>query len=83
MAEDFIDYYETVGWIVGRKQMKSWPHAVKRWVRTTYQRKQQAWRKQAYSNYKQGEVSKPEVVRDSDGLTARERELKRRQTNDS
>jgi len=34
-AEKFIDYYETVGWVVGktRKPMKSWKGAVRNWAR--------------------------------------------------
>jgi len=42
-AEDFVDYYESVGWRVGNKAMKSWPHAAKRWIRFYWQRKAR-WR---------------------------------------
>ena len=30
-AEAFIAYYESVGWKVGNKAMKSWPHALVTW----------------------------------------------------
>ena len=32
-AIDFINHYETWGWKVNGKTMKSWPHAVGTWVR--------------------------------------------------
>jgi hypothetical protein len=29
----FIDYYESVGWMVGKKKMKDWQAAVRTWER--------------------------------------------------
>ena len=29
----FHDFYESCGWTVGRKPMKSWTHAVSNWIR--------------------------------------------------
>lgn len=34
-AEHFFDYYESVGWRVGNKPMKSWQAAVRTWERRT------------------------------------------------
>lgn len=34
LAEDFIDHYESVGWMIGKgRQMKSWRHAMNRWIK--------------------------------------------------
>ena len=34
LAEDFVDYYESVGWTIGRgRKMKSWRHAMNRWIK--------------------------------------------------
>lgn len=30
-GSEFCDYYESVGWMVGRKPMKSWKAAVRTW----------------------------------------------------
>jgi hypothetical protein len=30
-AQEFVDYYETVGWKVGRNPMKNWQAAVRTW----------------------------------------------------
>jgi hypothetical protein len=32
-AQDFVDYYESCGWKIGSKPMKSWTAAARRWVR--------------------------------------------------
>ena len=32
-AEVFIDYYESVGWVVGKSKMKDWKAAVRTWER--------------------------------------------------
>lgn len=32
-AGAFIDYYESVGWVIGNKKMKSWRHAIGTWRR--------------------------------------------------
>jgi hypothetical protein len=34
-AERFFDYYESVGWFVGKNKMKSWKHAVSNWIART------------------------------------------------
>jgi hypothetical protein len=31
-AKRFFDYYESVGWFVGKHKMKSWKHAVSGWI---------------------------------------------------
>lgn len=34
LAEDFVDYYESVGWTIGKgRPMKSWRHAMNRWIK--------------------------------------------------
>lgn len=33
IAQDFWDYYQSNGWMVGRVKMKSWMHAADRWLR--------------------------------------------------
>ncbi len=37
---DFLDFYESKGWLVGNTPMKSWPHAFSRWIRTNEKRPQ-------------------------------------------
>ena len=32
-AADFIDYYESNGWLVGKNKMKDWRRTVSRWER--------------------------------------------------
>lgn len=32
-ASQFMDYYESNGWMVGRNKMKSWRHSVQKWIR--------------------------------------------------
>lgn len=34
-ANRFYDYYESVGWFVGKHRMKSWRHAVSGWISRT------------------------------------------------
>ncbi len=34
-AKRFFDYYESVGWVVGKNKMKSWRHAVSGWIART------------------------------------------------
>lgn len=34
-ANRFYDYYESVGWFVGKNKMKSWRHAVSGWMNRT------------------------------------------------
>jgi hypothetical protein len=36
-AEEFHDFYESKGWLVGRSPMKDWKAAARRWVRTSSQ----------------------------------------------
>lgn len=33
MAEDFFDFYESKGWLVGKSPMKKWEAAANRWIR--------------------------------------------------
>jgi hypothetical protein len=35
-ADDFFNHYETYGWAVGNKQMKSWEHAIATWMKRPY-----------------------------------------------
>jgi len=34
-AKRFIDYYESVGWFIGKNKMKSWVHSVSGWITRT------------------------------------------------
>jgi archaellum component FlaD/FlaE len=34
-AQDFWEYYESNGWMVGRVKMKDWKRAMNRWVRNS------------------------------------------------
>jgi predicted phage replisome organizer len=38
-AERFIDYYESIGWMVGKKKMKDWRAAVRTWEKNDKERK--------------------------------------------
>jgi hypothetical protein len=38
-AENFVNYYDSVGWVVGKKQMKSWQSALAGW-RNRWQERQ-------------------------------------------
>lgn len=31
-VDKFFNYYESIGWKIGRNQMKSWPHTLKNWL---------------------------------------------------
>lgn len=44
---DFLDYYESKGWLVGKTPMRSWPHAFSRWVRGNETRQRNHQRKQS------------------------------------
>jgi hypothetical protein len=33
----FVDYYDSVGWMIGKKPMKDWQAAVRTWERRTKQ----------------------------------------------
>lgn len=37
-AADFIDYYESNGWMVGKNKMKDWKRTVSRWERMELER---------------------------------------------
>ena len=39
-AQQFIDYYESKGWIVGKAKMKSWKPALRNWQRNQNERQQ-------------------------------------------
>lgn len=32
IAEDFCNYFESVGWVVGKKKMKDWKKAIIKWI---------------------------------------------------
>jgi hypothetical protein len=75
MAEDFVLYYGSVGWVTkGRIPIKSWELAAMRWIRNNYQRAQQ------YKPIQKPEQSVTEE-RSSNELTPREQIL-RRQNNE-
>lgn len=38
-AQQFIDYYESNGWKVGRNSMKDWQATVRRWASNNYGKK--------------------------------------------
>jgi len=38
LAEEFLLYYNQCGWKVGRKNMVSWQHGIKRWVRNNWKK---------------------------------------------
>jgi hypothetical protein len=38
-ADAFIDYYESVGWLIGKKPMKDWKASVRTWERKNNQSK--------------------------------------------
>ena len=40
-AEQFVDYYESKGWMIGKNKMKDWKAAVRNWARTDNGGKQQ------------------------------------------
>ncbi len=46
--EPVIDYYESVGWFVGKNKMKSWRHSVSGWIART---KIDVWRSKLGSKY--------------------------------
>ena len=35
-AENFVDYYESKGWMIGRNKMKDWKASVRTWERNEY-----------------------------------------------
>lgn len=77
-AEDFIDYYESVGWRIGKdKPMISWRHSANRWLRNTVRFNKQKLKKE-YG------FKKPSVIvnRDEGGKTLRQRELEYKDTNE-
>jgi len=41
IADRFISYYESNGWMIGRNKMKSWTHAVNTWVKNNNKSYQQ------------------------------------------
>lgn len=32
VANDFVNYFESVGWMVGKKKMKDWKRAIIKWI---------------------------------------------------
>ena len=33
--EEFVDFYESKGWMIGKNKMKSWQATVRRWEKTS------------------------------------------------
>ena len=54
-AENFCDYYESIGWQVGNKPMKDWKAAVRRWEKTEY-------------NKSSNTSTEPELAKGEDGF---------------
>lgn len=74
IAEDFIDYYESIGWVIGKSiPMVSWRHSANHWLRNAIR-----FNKQRLKN--EYNFKKPSVVinRDEGGKTFRQRELERK-----
>lgn len=46
-AENFVDYYESKGWMIGKNKMKDWKASVRTWERNEYNRKKES----AYDKY--------------------------------
>lgn len=46
-AENFVDYYESKGWMIGKNKMKDWKASVRTWERNKYNRKKES----AYDKY--------------------------------
>ena len=40
-AENFMDYYDSNGWMVGKNKMKAWKSAASRWIRQRMEWSQQ------------------------------------------
>lgn len=66
-ANAFIDYYDSVGWMVGKKPMKSWKGAVANWERKEKARKKQQKEKNqnnvieiTYENIEQLQIKYPD-----------------------
>jgi hypothetical protein len=56
---DFVDYQESTGWVVGKKPIKSWRHALATWAKRREhdpkaQRKQQEWPSNAWDAWREG-----------------------------
>ena len=39
-AENFLDFYESKGWMVGKNKMKDWKAAVRTWEKKNYNKPQ-------------------------------------------
>ena len=50
-AEQFVNYYESNGWRVGRNPMKSWKAAVATWTRNGYNTGRSYQRRNAASDW--------------------------------
>ena len=48
LAERFVDFYESKGWMVGRNKMKSWQAAVRNWLKDKKQQQPQPTRPRAF-----------------------------------
>lgn len=40
-AENFVDYYKSKGWMIGKNKMKDWKASVRTWERNEYSRKKE------------------------------------------
>jgi hypothetical protein len=54
-AKHFHSYYESVGWLVGKKKMQKWKSAIHTWERSKYNK---VFVKGEISNYSNEEISK-------------------------
>lgn len=63
-VEKFIDYYVTVGWVVGKgKQMKDWKAAVRNWARSEWATKPNNTKGNKFLNFEQRQYSAEELER--------------------
>lgn len=52
-AEEFIDFYESKGWFIGKNKMKDWKAAVRTWERARKQKQNQPQKKKGNAEIKQ------------------------------
>ena len=53
--QDFIDFYESKGWMVGRNKMKCWKSCVRRWKRMEVEKNREKHEKNKAKQAKQNE----------------------------
>lgn len=49
-AQDFIDYYEARGWMLGKTRMKKWQAAIRTWEKNSFQNRQTDRTEGRYAN---------------------------------